>query len=113
MSAIPALIVLPDITNNAHFKEIVTFAAQAKVPAVYPYRFFTTNGGLISYGTETPDLMLGLAGYLDRILKGTKAGELPVQAPERFQLVINLKTAKALGLNVPDSLTALADEVIE
>jgi putative tryptophan/tyrosine transport system substrate-binding protein len=108
-----ALIVFPDITNTAHFKEIVTSAAQAKVPAVYPYRFFTTGGGLMSYGAETPDLMLGLAGYIDRILKGTKAGELPVQAPDKFQLVINTKTAKALGLNVPDSLLALADEVIE
>lgn len=108
-----ALMVLPDITNTAHFEEILAFAAQAKVPAIYPYRYYTTSGGLMSYGAETPNLMLGMADYIDRIFKGTKAGELPVQAPAKFELVINLKTAKALGLTVPDSLLALADEVIE
>jgi ABC-type uncharacterized transport system substrate-binding protein len=83
------------------------------LPAVYPYRFFVISGGLISYGLDNIEQYRLAAGYVDRILKGDKPGDLPVQAPTKYELVINLKTAKALGLQVPDKLLALADEVIE
>jgi putative tryptophan/tyrosine transport system substrate-binding protein len=96
-----------------HRELIVTLAARHQLPAVYFQRFFVTAGGLISYGPETIDPHRRAAGYVDRILKGEKAAELPVQAPTKYELVINLKTAKALGLTVPDKLLARADEVIE
>jgi putative ABC transport system substrate-binding protein len=83
------------------------------LPAVYPYRYFTIDGGLISYGPNTHDPVLRAAGYVDRILKGEKPADMPVQAPTKYELVINLKTANALGLTVPQSLLATADEVIE
>src|SRR5215472_16199019 len=96
-----------------HQKLIVALAAQYKLPAVYYRRYFVASGGLISYGWDVDDQYRGAARYVDRILKGEKPGDLPVQAPTKYELVINLKTAKALGLNVPQSLLTTADEVIE
>ena len=96
-----------------HRKMIIGLAARHKLPAVYPYRFFATEGGLVSYGPDTIEPYRRAAGYVDRILKGEKPADLPVQAPTKYDLTINLKTAKALGLTVPPSLLARADEVIE
>jgi len=107
------LIAMPDSFTNAHRVEITSLAARYRLPAVYPYRLFAEVGGLLSYGVDMRDNFRRAATYVDRILKGEKPSELPVQAPVKFELVINLKTAKALGLAVPDKLLALADEVIE
>jgi ABC-type uncharacterized transport system substrate-binding protein len=107
------LIILPDLFNTSHRDTIVALAARHRVPAVYPFRYFAVSGGLISDGVDTGDLYRRSASYVDRILKGAKPGELPIQAPSKFELVINLKTAKALGLDVPPMLLARADEVIE
>jgi ABC-type uncharacterized transport system substrate-binding protein len=92
---------------------IISLAARYKLPAVYPNRFFLAGAGLISYGPDLVDQFRRAAGYVDRIFKGEKPADLPVQAPTRYELVVNLKTAKALGLTVPPSLLARADEVIE
>jgi putative tryptophan/tyrosine transport system substrate-binding protein len=96
-----------------HRDLIITLAARHRLPAVYPARHFVRGGGLISYGPDTIDPHRQAAGYVDRILKGEKPADLPVQAPTKYELVLNLKTAKALGLTVPDMLLARADEVVE
>jgi putative ABC transport system substrate-binding protein len=107
------MIVLASPSTNAHRNLIIELAAQHRLPAVYTTRYFVTDGGLMSYAPDRSDLYRRAAGYVDRILKGEKPTGLPVQAPTRYELVINLKTAKALGLEVPPTLLARADEVIE
>jgi ABC-type uncharacterized transport system substrate-binding protein len=99
--------------SAAHRKLVISLAARYKLPSVYPYRYFTVDGGLISYGPNTHDPVQRAAGYVDRILKGEKPADMPVQAPTKYELIVNLKTAKALGLIIPQSLLATADEVIE
>ena len=107
------LIVTESGKSIVHRKLIIKLAAEHRLPAVYPYRYFVTDGGLISYGPDELDAFRLAAGYVDRILKGEKPSNLPVQTPTKYELVINLKTAKALGLTVPPSLLATANAVIE
>ena len=107
------LIVTADPAAIVHREGIIALAARHRLPAVYPYRFFVISGGLISYGLDNIEQYRLAAGYVDRILKGAKPADLPVQQPTKFELAINLKTAKALGLEVPPTLLARADEVIE
>ncbi len=107
------LIVMTDSFMVAHRAEVTSLAARYRLPAVYPFRYFTDLGGLLSYGNDLTDSFRRAASYADRILKGAKPSELPVQTPVKFELVINLKTAKALGLDVPWQLQQRADEVIE
>lgn len=107
------LIVMPDTFNIVHRQQIIELAARHRVPAIYPYGFAVREGGLISYGVDPVDLFRRAAGYVDRVLKGAKAAELPMQAPVKFELLINLKTANALALKIPQTLLATADDVIE
>lgn len=107
------LIVIPDSFNIVHRGEIIALAAQHRVPTIYPYRFAVQEGGLISYGVDQIDQFRRGAGYVDRVLRGEKPADLPVQAPTKFESAINLKTARALNLTVPPSLLAIADEAID
>jgi putative ABC transport system substrate-binding protein len=107
------VVLLPDIFTVAHHQQVVALAARYRVPTVHSYRSMVERGGLISYGVDIDNLFERAATYIDRVLKGAKPADLPVQAPTKFELVINQKTAKALGLDVPPTLLARADEVIE
>jgi putative tryptophan/tyrosine transport system substrate-binding protein len=107
------LVVLPDNTTLAHRDLIVAFAARNRLPAVYPFRYFVDAGGLMTYSTPPADSYRLAATYVDRILRGAKPADLPVQAPTKYETLINLKTAKALGLTIPETLLATADEVIQ
>jgi putative ABC transport system substrate-binding protein len=107
------LVVMPDVFMLAHRGRIISAVARANVPAVYGFSYFARDGGLLSYGPDTVDNWRRAATYVDRILRGEKPGDLPVQFPTKFEMVVNLKTAKALGLTVPQSILLRADEVIE
>jgi putative tryptophan/tyrosine transport system substrate-binding protein len=107
------LIMMTDAFVSVHRKQVIELAARFALPAIYPYRYYVVDGGLMSYGIDQLEQWRGAAVYIDRILKGEKPGDLPVQAPNKYGLVINLKTAKALGLTVPPALLGRADEVIE
>jgi len=107
------LIVTTGRGGTVYRAQIIDLARQHKLPAVYYSRFFVTGGGLISYGTNYVDHYRQAAGYVDRILKGEKPADLPVQVPTKYEMVLNLKTAKALGLTIPETLLATADEVIQ
>ncbi len=108
-----ALLVVPNPPTILHRDLVIALAARHRLPAIYPYRFFASAGGFISYGVDLPDLYRQAAGYVDRILRGAKPGDLPVQLASKFELVVNLKTAKALGLTIPEPFLQHADEVIE
>ena len=108
-----ALLVLPDLFTATNRESIIALAARYRLPAVYPYRYFATGGGFISYGVDLAEQYRQAAGYVDRILRGANPADLPVQAPVKFELVINLKTAKGLGLEIPRDLLLVANEVIE
>jgi putative ABC transport system substrate-binding protein len=107
------LLVPPDIFNTTHRQEIIALAARHRLPAIYPYRYYVASGGLVSYGVELLELWRRAAEYVDRILKGARPGDLPIAQPNKFQLIVNLKTAKALGLAIPETFLLRADEVIE
>jgi ABC-type uncharacterized transport system substrate-binding protein len=106
------LIIMPDGFTGANRLEIIAQAERRRLPAIYPYRYMAREGGLISYGIDTNDLYRRASIYVDRLLKGAKPADLPVEQPTKFELAINLKTAKAFGLSVPQTLLATADEVI-
>jgi ABC-type uncharacterized transport system substrate-binding protein len=108
-----SLIIPPDPFNVDHIKRIAEFAGQARLPAISVYRPFAVEGGLMTYGPDTPDIFRRSAGYIDRILRGANPAELPVQQPTKFRFIINLKTAASYGLTMPPPLLATADEVIE
>src|SRR6516164_7120505 len=104
---------MPDTFMNEHRSEITSLAARYRLPAVYPYRIFAEFGGLLSYGDNLSDNFRRAASYVDRILRGEKPTELPVQAPTKFELTINLKAAGALGISIPPSMIARADQVLD
>ena len=108
-----ALIVAPSTSHAAHQELIITLAARHRLPAIYPFTYWTDRGGLMSYGTDTADLFRRAASYIDRILKGAKPADLPVQAPTKFLFTINRRAAIATGLTIPRSLLALADQVVD
>jgi putative ABC transport system substrate-binding protein len=108
-----AIVVIPAPVTVLHRDKIIAMAAQHRLPAVYPYRFYALSGGFVSYGIDLPESYRRAASYVDRILKGAKPADLPVELPTKFELVINLKTAKALGITVPPTLLATANEFIE
>jgi putative ABC transport system substrate-binding protein len=108
-----ALLVMSDAMLHGQRERIVELAARNRVPGIFEWREFAEVGGLLSYGTHLPDMYRRLATYVDRILKGAKPGELPVEQPTKFELVINMKTARVLGLTIPPSVLARADQVIE
>jgi putative tryptophan/tyrosine transport system substrate-binding protein len=110
---VDGLVIGADGLTQMHQQTIIAFAARNRLPAVYPAREFVEDGGLIAYAVNYPNLYFRLAAFVDKIFKGAKPGDLPVEQPTKFELVINLKTAKALGLTVPPLLLARADEVIE
>ena len=107
------IFVPPDVTVSAFIEQTVAAVARYRLPSIYSERVFVRNGGLVYYGADRNELYRGAASYVDRILRGEKVGDLPYQQPTKYELVINLKTAKALGLNVPQAMQASADEVIE
>jgi putative tryptophan/tyrosine transport system substrate-binding protein len=104
---------MPDAFMNAHRDLVIALTARYRVPGIYPFRYYAIDGGLVSYGVDIVDLFVRAASYVDRILKGAKPSDLPVQQPIKFELVVNLKTAKELGIELPSTLLARADEVIE
>jgi putative ABC transport system substrate-binding protein len=108
-----ALFVLPDVFVQVHRALIIRLVEQYRIPAIYPYRFFPTSGGLLSYGIDTVIVFRQAAGYADKILKGATPNDLPVQAPLSFKLIVNLNAARAIGLSIPESFLLRADEVIE
>jgi len=107
------MFVIPDVFTTNHRALIIALAARHRMPAVYPYSYMAREGGLISYGVDPANLHRQAAIYVDRILRGARPADLPVQAPTKFEMVINLKTAKALGIEVPPTLLARADELVE
>jgi putative ABC transport system substrate-binding protein len=107
------LLVMPDVFTMNNRELLVALAARHRLPAIYPFNYFATSGGLVSYGIDNIDVYRRAAAYVDRILRGARPGELPIEAPTKFELIINLKTAKALGLTVPQTLLVAASEVIE
>jgi putative tryptophan/tyrosine transport system substrate-binding protein len=112
-SAANAVLPIPDGMFYAYRRDVVALINAARLPAIYPEREYVDEGGLMAYGTNVPDNLRRAADYVDRILKGAKPGDLPIQEPVRFDFVVNLKTARELGLTVPPSILARADEVIE
>jgi putative tryptophan/tyrosine transport system substrate-binding protein len=104
---------MTDAFTSIHRKQIIELAARFALPAVYPYTYYTADGGLMSYGIDQVEQIRGAALYVDRILRGEKPGDLPIQQPTKFEFVINLKTAKTLGLTLPTTLLARADQLIE
>jgi putative tryptophan/tyrosine transport system substrate-binding protein len=105
--------VLPDLFTLLHRQTIIELTAKYRVPAIYGLRFAAVTGGLIAYGPSLAGLYRGIASYIDKMLRGTKPGELPIQAPNTYEFVVNLRTAKVLGLPIPPPILAAADEIIE